>query len=95
MKNIMNEAEVKNELFSIPIIPVEEPTAVYAEIDGYWKDDETAFTSYLVKLNEDCDEDDDKVFYYFASLEVLEDAVQKGAATANDFVITSFKLIEQ
>jgi hypothetical protein len=92
---------IKNKLFQVPVIPEEEPEAKYAEIDGYWKDDETAFTGYIVALRPSTEREqegkdgDENVFYYFDNQEELEAEFLLAHQTNLDFVITGYKLFEE
>jgi hypothetical protein len=63
----------------------------YFLISGYYIDDKTDFTDYLVKEFEDIDENDDDVFYYGLSELDIQKAIEHGENTREDFVITSYK----
>lgn len=63
------------------------------KICGYWNDDKTEFTDYLVKQTHDFDEneDDDNIFYY--GLE--EDFIKSNLNNENtglEFTITSYSI---
>jgi hypothetical protein len=62
-------------------------------ISGYWKDDPNdKFENYIVKENHDVkEEDDESIFFYGMTEEIIKDAIKKGLNTTNDFVITSYK----
>lgn len=64
----------------------------YFEISGYWKDDKSEFSRYIVSENDEIidDVDDDLIFYYGMNEEDIKDAIKLGKKTANDFVITSY-----
>jgi len=63
------------------------------EIDGYWKDDKSEFSGYLVS-EMDCTPDgyeDDDIFFFGMSENVLADAVKRGEDTVHDFVVTAYR----
>lgn len=65
------------------------------EIDGFWLDDmDNPFKGYLVKQTQDVSEenDEDDIFYYG----LTEEEIQKtlGKKTAEEFVITAYRLQE-
>lgn len=65
---------------------------MFYEIQGYWKDDNSSIDGYIVATSIDYTEaQDDKIFFYFESLEELQDCKDKGIDTVEDFVITDFK----
>lgn len=68
---------------------------VYA-IDGYWTDDQSEFSNYLV-----CDFDctpasysDEQIFWYGLSENNIKQAIKTGEAI-DDFVITDYQLYEE
>lgn len=63
----------------------------YHRISGYFKDDRTEFTDYLVSVGTDSiDEDrDDQIFFYYSDLNELSRAIEMGKKTIEDFVVTS------
>jgi len=63
----------------------------YFVIDGYWKDDKTEFSGYIIKDTHDIDENDEDIFYYGIPKGYIEDCIRLGEDTPNDFVITSYK----
>jgi hypothetical protein len=71
-----------------------DPDAEYFEIDGYWKDDKSQFTDYLVCVydgSEELDEEDDtEVFFFGLSEKEIQEAINLGEDTVHDFVITSY-----
>jgi hypothetical protein len=63
----------------------------YFEISGYWKDDKSEFSGYLVKEYDDVDEElDDLIFYYGLNEFELESSSEDDAL---EFVVTSFEEI--
>jgi len=71
----------------------------YFKIDGYWKDDKTEFSGYIVKEFDDYDEDtddgsDDAIFYYGLSEEVIKQAIEDEKNGVEDdileFAITGY-----
>ena len=64
-------------------------------ISGYWKDDQDEFEDYLVcddEYNKDAhDAIDEKIFFYGLSKEDIEQMIEDGEETGEDFVITSYK----
>jgi hypothetical protein len=61
-------------------------------IDGYYKDDKSEFTNYLVSEYDDAPLDcDDDVFFYGLSENDIIDAIKSGEDTALEFVITGYK----
>lgn len=68
----------------------------YFEIDGYWKDDLTKFTGYLVREYNDVVDNilDDEIFYYGLSEVDIKAAIidgKNGVSDTLDFVITNYK----
>ena len=61
-------------------------------IDGYYKDDKTEFSGYLV--SETDDHMDDEIFFYGLSEEDIKDAIKLGDdSNIIDFVITSYEKV--
>ena len=64
-------------------------------ISGYWKDDQDEFEDYLVcddEYNKDAhDAIDEKIFFYGLSKEDIEQMIEDGEETGEDFVITSYE----
>ncbi len=62
-------------------------------IDGYYKDDKSEFTNYLVtEYHDDVASDgDDDVFYYGLSEADIVEAINSGENTELEFVITAYK----
>ena len=68
----------------------------YFKIEGYWKDDKSEFSDYIVKEYNDVEEnesDDDLIFFYGMGVKDLEIAVKDGNETMSDFVITTYEEI--
>jgi len=63
------------------------------EISGYWKDDRSEFSGYIVQDTEDVLEDDDSIFYYGLSENDLKEAIKEGENNALDFVVTEYREI--
>jgi len=61
-------------------------------ISGYWKDDKSEFSDYIVSSSDDIGEDDD-IFFYGLSESELSEAVTLGENTAHEFVITHYEPI--
>ena len=59
-------------------------------IDGYWKDDKTKFTNYIVSSKQADIDDDDNIFYYDFDEEDIIQAIEDGENTLIEFVITSY-----
>jgi hypothetical protein len=63
----------------------------YWNVSGYFKDDKTEFSDYIVTNFNDATYDDEDIFFYG----ITEDDMRLSHEDdALDFVITSFKLIE-
>jgi len=60
-------------------------------IEGYWIDTAQPINA-LVANFEDTLEDDDDIFYYGLDEKTLIEAVAKGEAFGEDFVITGYKV---
>jgi len=62
----------------------------YFLISGYWKDDKSEFSDYLVTNFDDAEEEEDNVFYY--GLEETEiKSILNEEDNILDFVITSYR----
>jgi len=63
----------------------------YHSISGYFKDDKTEFTDYLVSVGADSidEERDDQIFFYYSDRDELSRAIEMGEKTIEDFVVTS------
>lgn len=65
----------------------------YFEISGYWKDDKSEFSGYLVREYDDVDEElDDLIFYYGLNEFELESSSEDDAL---EFVVTSFEEVDR
>jgi hypothetical protein len=61
-------------------------------ISGYWKDDKSEFSNYLVSEYDDANPHNDvDIFYYGLSESEIVDAIRQGEETALEFVITEYK----
>lgn len=67
----------------------------YFKISGYWKDDKSEFTDYIVKDTDDAEKSDidNDVFYYGLTENKIKDAIKKKEDTIHEFVITSYKKV--
>jgi hypothetical protein len=71
----------------------------YFEIDGYWKDDKSEFSRYVVKEFDDVEEDeemDNKIFFYGLSEVDIQRAIEderNGEEDYMDFAITAYNEI--
>ena len=60
-------------------------------INGFWKDDKTKFSDYVVtEYDDNADDDDDEIFYFGLSEEEIKEAIKSGWNTELEFVITSY-----
>jgi hypothetical protein len=60
-------------------------------INGFWKDDKTKFSDYIVTdYDDNADDDDDEIFYFGLSEEEIKEAIKSGWNTELEFVITSY-----
>jgi hypothetical protein len=73
----------------------------YFEIDGYYLDDKSQFTGYIVKEFDDVEEDedrDDQIFFYGLSARdiegVIEDEKLGVFSSLVDFTITAYREIK-
>jgi hypothetical protein len=60
-------------------------------INGFWKDDKTKFSGFLVSPYDDSFEGDDDIFYFGLSESEIKGAIEDGWDTCLDFVITSYE----
>lgn len=68
----------------------------YFSIDGYYKDDNSEFSGYIVKEFDDVEADeqaDDRIFYYGMCESEIQQAIADGGHDMLDFVITSYEEI--
>jgi hypothetical protein len=62
-------------------------------IDGYWNDDKSEFSNYLVKETDDVEEEnDDEIFFYGLSLNYIKDNLNN-ENTGMDFTITNYYVL--
>ena len=73
----------------------------YFEIDGYYIDDKSEFSGYVVKEFDDVEEDEDldnKIFFYGLSEKdikgVIEDEKNGVFSSCVDFTITAYREID-
>ncbi len=65
-------------------------------IDGYWKDDKSEFSNYVVSSYDDNAEDDDEIFYFGLNESDIKECIRdKGEEDILEFVITSYTKIEE
>ena len=71
--------------------------AKFFTISGYYKDDKSSFDGYIVtdmdsSIDDSNDNDltDDDIFFYGLSELEIQEAIDLGDDTVNDFVITSY-----
>ena len=65
----------------------------YFSISGYWKDDKSEFSGYIVKEFDDAEQDealDSQIFYYGLSEDDLKSSCEEDAL---EFVVTHFEEI--
>ena len=64
-------------------------------INGYWKDDKSEFSGYIVNEYDDCPKgmEDDDIFFYGLSETEIQAAIKEGEDTNLDFVITSYEYL--
>jgi hypothetical protein len=60
-------------------------------INGFWKDDKTKFSGFLVSSFDDIGEDDNDIFYFGMSENEIKEAIKDGWSTSLEFVITSYE----
>ncbi len=58
-------------------------------INGYWKDDNSKFSNYLLSSHNDI-EDDDNIFYYGLNESKIQQAIKDKEDNILEFVITSY-----
>lgn len=63
-------------------------------INGYWKDDKSEFSDYVVSSHNDIG-DDDNVFYYGLNESKIQQAIKDKENNILEFVITSYTKIEE
>ena len=73
----------------------------YFEIDGYYTDDKSEFSGYIVKEFDDCEENedrDDEIFFYGLSEAaiqgIIEDERNGVTSCLLDFTITNYREID-
>lgn len=70
----------------------------YFEISGYWKDDSEEFEGYLVTNYDDHEEgveyNEDDIFYFGLEERDIQEIIEDGEDTIEDFVITGYKEVE-
>jgi hypothetical protein len=63
----------------------------YFEIDGYWKDDKSEFSGYIVTDYDDHEENNEEdIFFYGLSEKDIQEAIQEKEDNMLDFVIISY-----
>lgn len=62
----------------------------YFKISGYYKDDETEFTDFIVKECHSVDEHDEHIFYYGLSEDDLQYSIDTKGEDMLEFVVTSY-----
>ena len=66
--------------------------AKYFSISGYFKDDKSEFSDFVVKDTHDfTDDEDEYVFYFGLSEDGIKLAITLGENTALEFVITGYE----
>jgi hypothetical protein len=65
----------------------------YFSIEGYWKDDLSEFSGFIVKEYDDEEDDEDEIFYYGMSENDIIDAIANPDENVLEFVITSYEEI--
>ncbi len=65
----------------------------YFSIEGYWKDDLSEFSGFIVKEYDDEEDDEDEIFYYGMSENDIIDAIANPDKNVLEFVITSYEEI--
>jgi hypothetical protein len=67
----------------------------YFEINGYWKDDNEEFESYIVTNYDDHEEngeyDENDIFYFGMEESDIQAMIEEGENTIEDFVVTSYE----
>ena len=68
----------------------------YISINGYYKDDKTEFSDYVIRTYDDIPEDtrftDNDIFYYGLSESDIKLSIS-GVGNISEFVVTSYELI--
>lgn len=63
------------------------------EVNGYWKDDKSEFTGYLITDESPENVNDDEIFYYVNHEESIKSFMSKDGPA--EFVITSYKVVNE
>jgi hypothetical protein len=100
---LTNEATVEQIWFAINDAAREENLPKFKpylfSISGYYKDDKSEFSDYLVyeydnqPLDDNGNETDDDIFYYGLSEHEITQAISEGENTSLEFVITSYERV--
>ena len=63
-------------------------------VDGYWKDDRTEFTDYIICEYDDTPEGyyEEEIFFYGLSEQDLKDSCEEDGL---EFIITNYKIIQE
>jgi hypothetical protein len=66
------------------------------EINGYWKDDKSEFSGYLVNEFDEVPEghSDDDMFYYGLSESEIKESIKTNGDDMLEFTITEYKIKE-
>lgn len=64
-------------------------------INGYWKDDKSEFSDYVVSSYDDNAEDDDEIFYFGLNEYDIKEAIKDKENNILEFVITSYTKIKE
>jgi len=59
-------------------------------INGYWKDDKSEFSDYIVSSYDDNAEHDDEIFYFGLNESDIKEAIKDKEDNILEFVITSY-----
>jgi hypothetical protein len=59
-------------------------------INGYWKDDKSEFSDYVVSSYDDNAEHDDEIFYFGLNESDIKEAIKDNGDDMLEFVITSY-----
>ncbi len=59
-------------------------------INGYWKDDNSEFSDYVVSSYDDNAEHDDEIFYFGLNESDIKEAIKDKEDNILEFVITSY-----
>lgn len=70
----------------------------YFKVSGYWIDDNSTFEEYIVTSYENASKldgrfEDDEIFFFGMTEEVLKEALYMGASFEEDFVITYYEKV--